>query len=151
MKYIREVFIMKENNEPERLIKAKKKLVSLMIILAIGLIMFYIIDIECLLGRGNAVPIVKINGDSMEPTYHDGQLLTYYTVDKKPVENGSVIIYYTSIRHLPVVHRVVQINQDGTLITRGDNNPDTDQAMGVTMSNVTQEQVYAVIDGPLLG
>ena len=72
---------------------------------------------------GGSSRIIVVEGHSMEPTYHLGDLL-FVRTDASP-DVGDVTVF-----HIPadepgagslVVHRVIGRHEDGTLMTQGDN------------------------------
>lgn len=72
----------------------------------------------------------------MDPTIPDGSLLvSYSTID---VSQGDIITFYSDQSESLITHRIVGEDEEG-LITQGDNNPTTDQEIGI--SPLTQEQV----------
>jgi len=109
----------------------------------------YLIGMYNMIVYGNAVPIGWVNGNSMLPAYHSGQMFYYYTPDKKSIENGTVILYTKALTKAPVIHRIVAIEPDGSFITKGDNNVDTDQELMIDSRNVTRADIIGVIGGTI--
>lgn len=73
--------------------------------------------------------------NSMAPTFHEGSLCyidTNYDVDS--VEEGDIIAFSLSDGS-QVTHRVHSINEDGSIITKGDANDDVD------ISPIVKEQI----------
>lgn len=68
-----------------------------------------------------------VTSDSMEPTLEEGDL--YFIVETTDVEPGDIITFRSTRRNGFVTHRVVDRTGNG-MITKGDNNPTTDQAAG---------------------
>ena len=72
---------------------------------------------------------VVVSGRSMEPTYHDGEMVI--TEREHHYEAGDAIVYRVPNGHpgsgLLVVHRVVRVRPDGTMVVRGDNRATIDQ------------------------
>lgn len=66
---------------------------------------------------------VKILSGSMEDTLHAGTLVLVKKT--KEVEEGDIIFFVTGMG-TPVVHRYVATTPDGSLVTKGDNNPKED-------------------------
>src|SRR5664279_3506664 len=63
---------------------------------------------------------VIVNGNSMEPVYHKGDLViirreTTYRV-------GDIVTYFNTELKAPVIHRIIA-QKDGTFIMKGDHNP----------------------------
>lgn len=98
---------------------------------------------------GAPVQLSYVYSDSMEPTIdvHDG----YVLVPAGDIAEGDVITFWSDERDGYVTHRVVGETDDGYL-TKGDNNPTTDQAAGyepVTPAQV-RGSVLSVDGSPLL-
>ncbi len=94
--------------------------------LAIIFIVFYVtfnILMPFFLGVDN--PIATVNGPSMEPTFHDGDLVILAGVRPEDIKVGDVIVYSASwAGGEDVIHRVVSIEErGGTYLFRvqGDN------------------------------
>ncbi len=78
-------------------------------------------------------PVMAVVSNSMEPTLNKGDLVIIKGVNPDDIKIGDIIVYYNRFKHIPVVHRVVGIEEiDGEryFITKGDNdltNPLPDQ------------------------
>jgi len=133
---------------------SKQLTIILALLLALNTAAVWLLDVHDIGTYGSAVPLIRISGHSMDPTLHDGELLTIYTPDKKPITVGSIITYkqqgiYGTGGY--ITHRVITINPDGSMVTKGDNNNETDQAMGIMIRNVTTKDVFGIIGAPLFG
>ncbi|CAD8194829.1 unnamed protein product [Paramecium octaurelia] len=79
-------------------------------------------------------PVVVVLSGSMEPAYYRGDIL-FLTYFNKPFEVGDVIVYKIKDQDIPIVHRVLQIQQksddpmDQLILTKGDNNQVDDRAL----------------------
>lgn len=71
---------------------------------------------------------------SMEDTIKVNDIIIFKDVPFEDVKVNDIIVYYNDEYHINVVHRVVGINEDGSLITKGDNNNSVD-AIYTTSSN----------------
>ncbi|MDA4124612.1 MAG: signal peptidase I [Thaumarchaeota archaeon] len=82
----------------------------------------------------------RVDSTSMLPTLEPGDLVVVQHVSISDVRVGDIIIYDPpcSATGYTVIHRVVQIQNTG-LITKGDNNPGTDQFLGIATSPITQD------------
>ena len=83
----------------------------------------------------------RVDGYSMLPTLEGGDLVVIQNVPISQIHVGDIIVYNAlcSTEGLSVVHRVVNITATGGLITKGDNNPYTDQASGIAIGPITQQ------------
>src|SRR3546814_878908 len=87
---------------------------------------------------GGSTSFVMVAGESMEPTYHTGDLVIVRKRDRYQV--GDVVAFKTAAKsdgNLLVIHRVVDVLPDGRLRLQGDNNdfvdpwePTVDQVAG---------------------
>lgn len=67
---------------------------------------------------------LAIEGKSMEPTFHDGQIVQYSV---KAVPKSGDIIYFDCLvekcHHQTVAHRLIAVSTDGCMTIEGDNQP----------------------------
>ena len=76
---------------------------------------------------------MTVESDSMKPTFSQGDLIICREIDDvNALKENDVITFWTVINGQRVknTHRIVEVNGDGTYVTRGDNNAvdDTDPA-----------------------
>jgi signal peptidase I len=69
---------------------------------------------------GGVAAFVIVNGASMEPTYHKGDLVITRTEALYGV--GDIVTYYNADIKRPVIHRIIA-EDHGTFVLQGDNNP----------------------------
>jgi signal peptidase I len=108
-------------------------------VLLVGFIVFLLVFAFALLTYTR-----RVDGTSMLPTLQQGDLVVIDNVPMNSIHVGDVIVYsgtcsgvYYDGGPAPVIHRVVQVTASG-FITKGDNNPGTDQAMGIARSPIVQ-------------
>jgi signal peptidase I len=82
----------------------------------------------------------RVDGHSMLPTLEGGDLVVIQNVPIDQVHVGDIVVYNSlcSTGGESVVHRVVDITSAG-LITKGDNNPSTDQSSNIASGPITQQ------------
>ena len=68
---------------------------------------------------------VVVTSGSMEPALHRGDVVLAPPYEGKRLGKGTVVVFEDGERGL-VTHRIVAGNDDGTYLTRGDNNPAPD-------------------------
>ena len=74
---------------------------------------------------GGPAHYVIVDGPSMEPAYHEGDLVIARA--KESYEVGDVVAYQPEIgQRFPVIHRIIEIAGDGQYITKGDNRDEAD-------------------------
>ena len=78
----------------------------------------------------------RVDGTSMLPTLEGGDLVVIQSATIGQIHVGDIIVYGApcSAGGESVVHRVVNMTAAG-LITKGDNNPGTDQALGIAYND----------------
>lgn len=67
-----------------------------------------------------------VSSSSMVPTYEVGDIIITKNINYDDVEVEDIIVFYSPTLDKFVVHRVIDINEDGSFITQGDNNPSPD-------------------------
>lgn len=87
-------------------------------------------------------PLIVLSG-SMEPTYPVGSVLYVSHIDKAEVKDGTPITFYLDDETL-VTHRVVRINDDGTYVTKGDNN-DIEDAGSVSFDRILGTPKFHIV------
>jgi len=105
----------------------------------IGLILAVVLNFGLGQVLGAERPVMAVVSSSMEPTLYRGDLVVIKGVNPDDIQVGDIIVYYNRFKHIPVVHRVVDIQIiDGKryFITKGDNDftnplPDQDPRAGL--------------------
>ena len=85
--------------------------------------------------RGKAVKIfgkslLYVVTGSMEPTIHVGEYVIVQSVPTEKLQYGDIIAFYTEneeIKGKLVIHRIIEVRDDGTFIVMGDANPVPDE------------------------
>lgn len=99
-----------------------------------------------LVALGWTYGVLYVEGGSMEPTLHAGDLIVYRRTGAMLAEGDLVVFEH---RGSLVVHRVAGVLRDGALRTRGDAN-DTIDAEPVSASAVRGEVVLTVPTGGMV-
>ena len=88
----------------------------------------------------------RVDGTSMLPTFVEGDLVVIDNVPASSIHVGDIIVYSAPCSAIseggvpaPVIHRIVALDSAGDFITKGDNNPYTDQAAGIARSAITPD------------
>ncbi|MBW6451534.1 MAG: signal peptidase I [DPANN group archaeon] len=67
-------------------------------------------------------PMVTVISESMYPTLTRGDMLILKGIDPSDIKVGDIIVYNYAPKNKLIVHRIYNINEDGTFKTKGDNN-----------------------------
>jgi len=119
----------------------KGKIITFIVILVV-LILIFNYTFKVLL----PIKPVKLESESMSPAYAKGDIL-FYT---KPIslEEGDVVIFSVTPR-FDMIARIVEINEDGTYRTKGDNNEDSfrigNNPQGLDETQIQEDQIYGKI------
>lgn len=95
-------------------------------------------------------PIVVVLTGSMEPAFQRGDVLFLWNRQKSN-QVGDVVVYDTSSRDIPIVHRVLREHHNGDyskqfLLTKGDNNPVDDLSLyGRRKPYLTQDDLVGTV------
>jgi len=98
---------------------------------------------------GGDTEFFLVSGQSMHPTILDGSLVV--TKQSSPYEVGDIVGYYSKESKINVVHRIIDVDDNGLFTIKGDNNQNKDA--GVYSNNdILGEVVFATpFVGELLG
>jgi len=68
------------------------------------------------------MPVVAVESNSMVPVFFKGDILVLNGIKAADYNIGDIIVYSVAGRPVPIVHRVIKINPDGSFQTKGDAN-----------------------------
>lgn len=110
---------------------------TIFIILLIG-------QIQVTLGKPvTLLALVAVESNSMVPTFQRGDILLISR--KNQIKEGEIILFDAGVG-TPIVHRVIEVvsneNCERCFVTKGDNNPVTDE---VRLGLIKREQVLAEV------
>lgn len=118
---------------------------DIIVILLVVVVVFAFIE-GIKIATGTEVPIAIVEGNSMVPTFYDGDIILVVGVKPSDLNVGDVIIYKTYNDRM-IVHRIIEvIINDGKYFfkTQGDNNPLPDPGL------VSETQVVGRVIGVLI-
>lgn len=78
--------------------------------------------------------------DSMEPTIKVGDVIISKAIDYQEVKVGDIAVFYSEQKQVYIVHRVVDILDNGNLQTKGDN-----PKASVDSEEVTEEKFVGIV------
>lgn len=90
----------------------------------IGVLLAFAVNQGLALALSTDMPIVAVESNSMVPAFYKGDILILQGVSADQLRVGDVIVFSPPNQEIPVVHRIIEINPDGTFQTQGDANPD---------------------------
>jgi len=88
----------------------------------VGIVLAFLINQTLVFALSTDLPVVAVESNSMVPTFQKGDILVLKGVPKEELEVGDIIVFSPSPDRIPVVHRIIKINDDGTFQTMGDAN-----------------------------
>jgi signal peptidase I len=111
----------------------KKKLIDMdgtagtLIYIFLGIFMAFSVNIILGQALSTDMPVVAVESNSMVPTFYQGDILIIQGM-RNPADYGNmlavgdIIVFSAEGRTIPIVHRIKQINADGSFQTQGDAN-----------------------------
>jgi len=91
--------------------------------IVLGVVLAFAVNSSLAYGLSTDMPIVAVESNSMIPTFYRGDILVLQGVPGSSLEVGDIIVFSPPNQEVPVVHRIIEINPDGTFQTQGDANP----------------------------
>lgn len=152
------------NPDSEKLDKSeKKKNISGVIVTIITGLIFFITIIILISGtismkNGKIFSIFgyslsNVPTESMVPTIAVDDIVIFKNVPYEDIEVNDIIVYYFAKDNINIVHRVIKINDDGTFLTKGDNNYLDDYQNEITKTYVNKDMYRGkmIYNGKMLG
>ncbi len=102
--------------------KSFKETYSTILYILLGILLAVGINQALALGLSTDLPIVAVESNSMIPTFRRGDILILQGFPAEQLKVGDIIVFSPPNQEIPVVHRIVEINPDGTFQTKGDAN-----------------------------
>lgn len=96
---------------------------STVIYVILGVILAFAINQGLAFALSTDMPVVAVESNSMVPTFYKGDMLVLQGIPIEELRVGDIIVFSSPERGTPVVHRIVDVNPDGSLQTKGDANP----------------------------
>ena len=100
---------------------------------------------------GGATHLIIVSGESMEPTYDSGDLVVARNGGEH--ELGEAVVFAVpegTGRGMLVIHRILEMHDDGTFITQGDNRDTPDEWL-LTADDVVGEPVLHIPEAGRIG
>jgi len=92
----------------------------------IGVLLAFCINQGMALALSTDMPVVAVESNSMcgeqSCTFAKGDVLILQGVNPESLAVGDIIVYSVPNQQTPIVHRIININSDGTFQTMGDAN-----------------------------
>jgi len=95
---------------------------SSIVYVILGVLLAFGINQGLALALSTDIPVVAVESNSMVPTFQKGDILVLQGITVNDLIVGDIIVFSPIVQETPVVHRVIQINDDGSVQTQGDAN-----------------------------
>jgi len=96
--------------------------VTTIIYIAIGIFLAFGVNLGMAYALSTDLPIVAVESNSMVPTFQKGDILILQGSSPEDLAVGDVIVFTPKGHSIPIVHRIIELNDDGTFQTKGDAN-----------------------------
>ena len=87
---------------------------SSLVSVMLGIILAFSINQGLALALSTPMPVVAVESNSMVPTFQRGDILILQGIPSDQLGIGDVIVFSPPNQNVPVVHRIVRVNGDGT-------------------------------------
>jgi signal peptidase I len=101
---------------------AMKESYSTVLYIALGILLAFGLNQGLAFGLSTELPIVAVESNSMVPTFQKGDILILQGIPAEDLKVEDIVVFNPPNQDIPVVHRIVLINPDGTFQTKGDAN-----------------------------
>lgn len=120
--------------------------VGSLVYVILGFVIAYSMNIALGFALSTDTPVVAVVSYSMVPTLDKGDMII---VQGGEIKAADIIVYDVAGQRYPIIHRVIKVNSDGTLETKGDNNP----SQLWFEHNIKSQQIHGklVLRIPILG
>jgi len=88
----------------------------------IGVLLAWGLNVGMAFALTTDMPVVAVESNSMVPEFYKGDILILRGVDPSELKVKDVVVYSVGGRSVPIVHRIIKINPDGSFQTKGDAN-----------------------------
>ena len=102
--------------------KTSKYTSSSMFYIVLGVVLALGINQGLAFALSTDMPIVAVESNSMVPEFYKGDMLVLQGTQREQITEGDIIVFDPPGGGTPIVHRIVEINPDGTFQTKGDAN-----------------------------
>jgi signal peptidase len=92
------------------------------IYMIVGVLLAWAINQSMAFALSTDMPVVAVESDSMVPVFNKGDILILHGSPASELGIGDIIVYSVPGRSVPIVHRIVKLNPDGSFQTKGDAN-----------------------------
>jgi len=90
--------------------------------IVLGIIIAYTVNLALSVALNTSMPVVAVESNSMMPAFYRGDILILNGVNASSLKVGDIIVYSPEGQSVPIVHRIISINPDGSFQTKGDAN-----------------------------
>ncbi|MBI4020143.1 MAG: signal peptidase I [Candidatus Aenigmarchaeota archaeon] len=101
----------------------RKDYIGTALYVLLGIVLALTITQGLALALSTDLPIVAVESNSMVPTFQKGDILVLQGVAAEELKIGDIIVFSPAGQAIPVVHRIIAKNGDGSFQTQGDANP----------------------------
>lgn len=89
----------------------------------------------------------EVKGWNIRYGLKEGDMIIIIGTDSSTLKTGDVVVYESKLLSHPIIHRIIEVQGNGTYIIKGDNNPKADP-LEVSFDQIKGKAIFAV---PTLG
>ena len=102
--------------------KKESSFISTILYIVFGVVLAFGINLTLAFALSTDMPVVAVESNSMVPTFNRGDILVLQGVPAEQLKIGDIIVFSPPSSQTPIVHRIIDVNPDGTFQTKGDAN-----------------------------
>lgn len=111
---------------------------GIVVYILLGILLAFLLNFGGSILLNTSVPIVAVESNSMVPAFEKGDILIIQGISPERLEIGDVIVFSVPGKSVPIVHRIIKKNADGTFQTQGDAN----SGQLSFEKSIKEEQIY---------
>ena len=100
----------------------KGEMKETVIYMALGVMLAWFLNQGMAMALTTDMPVVAVESNSMVPVFYKGDILVLAGAGPDDLKVGDVVVYSVEGRDIPIVHRIIKMNPDGSFQTKGDAN-----------------------------
>ncbi len=112
----------KERMDKKREGGRKDSILSTLGYIILGIAIAYFINMALSFTLNTSMPVVAVESNSMLPAFARGDILFLTGRNASDLGVGDIIVYSPEGQSIPIVHRIIAMNPDGSFQTKGDAN-----------------------------
>ena len=87
----------------------------------------------------------RIEGNSMRPSYSDGDIVYFRAVKRSKIKQGEAVLFRHPFQSILVIKRIAEVTEDGSCYVLGDNQLESSDSR--SFGRVSTDRILGVVCG----